>query len=149
MKHIFSYGMLQIETVQLSLWGCIKIGEPALLWGYELGTYSEHDASPKCVYEKTGGMVEGIVYFLDDKELARTDEFEGSYKRIKAIVMDNVGNDITADVYVHPTIKKIDRKHPCSECGEETKTYTTASADQHYCGNKECTMWARVPYAVK
>ncbi len=86
MSHLlFSFGTLQLESVQQSLYGRIVPMEPDVLTGYRVARLhitdpavieaSGSDIHPALV-EDSDGTVEGKVLVLDDAELQATDRYE-------------------------------------------------------------------------
>jgi len=96
MPLLFSYGTLQDERVQLSLFGRTLVGRKDYLLGYE--TALARVADPE--FTRTSGKthhlilrptrsdaakVEGMAFEVTDAELERTDEYEpAEYKRVLA-----------------------------------------------------------------
>jgi len=95
MQQIFSYGTLQLQTVQLETYGRILKGKPDKLAGYKLSNLKITD---KSVIEKSGkeihpvaiktfdkkDFIEGMIFEITEQELKETDKYEVSdYKRIK------------------------------------------------------------------
>jgi hypothetical protein len=92
-ERLFSYGTLQIEAVQLSLFGRRLEGKPDALVGYCLVTIEVQDQSfvahsgavqRNLLYTgNTADVVEGSVFTLTQKELERADAYEpAEYSRI-------------------------------------------------------------------
>jgi gamma-glutamylcyclotransferase (GGCT)/AIG2-like uncharacterized protein YtfP len=96
MENLFSYGTLQLESVQLKTFGRRLHGNPDMLIGYALGTVEIKDeevvatsgATHHPIVSYTGNpadMVPGTVYQITETELANADEYEAEdYKRVLA-----------------------------------------------------------------
>ena len=96
MPLLFSYGTLQDEHVQLSLFGRTLVGQKDALVGYERGLVRINDP----LFAQTSGethhailrptqneadRVEGVAFEVTDQELERADLYEPvEYKRILA-----------------------------------------------------------------
>ena len=91
MPLLFSYGTLQQEDVQLSVFGRLLNGLPDALVGFEQSLIEINDpestASATHAIVKCNGRnhsrVSGTVFEISDTELAKADEYEpADYKRI-------------------------------------------------------------------
>ena len=94
MENLFSYGTLQLESVQLSTFGRLLEGRKDSIIGYSLSyieivdkdviTKSGKTHHPIITYSgKADDEVEGMVFNVSMEELNRADEYEVSdYKRI-------------------------------------------------------------------
>ncbi|GEN69692.1 gamma-glutamylcyclotransferase family protein [Chryseobacterium rhizosphaerae] len=97
MPHLFSYGTLQKEQVQLETFGRILQGEKDILSGYTLGMIEITDPE---VVRKSGEQfhpvlapsgneedcVEGILFEVTEEEILQADEYEvDDYKRIETV----------------------------------------------------------------
>ena len=93
-ERLFSYGTLQTETVQLSLFGRRLEGEPDALVGYCLVTihvqdqsFVVHSGAVQRNLLQTGNasdVVEGSVFMLSQEEIERADKYEpAEYRRLK------------------------------------------------------------------
>lgn len=93
-ERLFSYGTLQTETVQLSLFGRRLDGKPDALVGYCLVTiqiqdqsFLAHSDSVQRNLLHTGNasdVVEGSAFMLTEEELERADKYEpAEYRRLK------------------------------------------------------------------
>ncbi|MCQ9634055.1 gamma-glutamylcyclotransferase [Chryseobacterium sp. WG23] len=97
MPHLFSYGTLQKERVQLETFGRILQGEEDVLSGYILGMIKITDPE---VVRKSGEKfhpvltlsgneedhVEGILFKVTEEEILQADEYEvDDYKRIETV----------------------------------------------------------------
>ena len=95
MQRLFSYGTLQLESVQLETFGRKLVGEKDVLIGYIL---SEVKITDEAVIEVSGmnihpilkytgissDVVEGTVFELSDLELVQADEYEvDEYARVE------------------------------------------------------------------
>jgi hypothetical protein len=110
---LFSYGTLQLPEVQLANYGRRLDGEPDALLGYRLELLPDRDpnavrisgAMTHMVARRTGDpadCVPGKVFLLTEKELAATDEYEGSDYGRAEITLES---GRTALVYVAPGSK--------------------------------------------
>ena len=100
-ERLFSYGTLQTETVQLSLFGRRLEGKPDALVGYCLVTIEVQDQSfvahsgamqRNLLYTgNTADVVEGSVLTLTQEEIQRADAYEpAEYRRIKVQLRSGV-----------------------------------------------------------
>lgn len=84
-EFLFTYGTLQDEMIQAIVFSRRLSGTPDILKGYRISDNKVAGAYP--VIKKTGrpeDSVEGVLYMITNKELLKTDEYEGvAYKRIK------------------------------------------------------------------
>lgn len=97
MSHLFSYGTLQKEQVQIETFGRILKGEKDILTGYKLEMLeitdpevlrkSNQQYHPILVFSgNTEDKVEGILFEVTDEEILQADEYEvDDYKRIETI----------------------------------------------------------------
>lgn len=91
---LFSYGTLQLESVQQSIFGCTLAGEPDAVIGHVLTDVHIDDPA---VVEASGSAVhpglaasadptatvDGTVYLLTDEQLAAADDYEvDAYERV-------------------------------------------------------------------
>lgn len=86
--HIFTYGTLQDEEIQLALYGRYLKGQNDCLLGYVLLEQKIFDQYPviQPSLSKTD-IVCGMVYEVSEQELLKTDVYEGdSYKRIEVVL---------------------------------------------------------------
>ena len=93
-EHLFSYGTLQKEDVQLATFGRKLAGRPDALMGYALIIIQIEDqafvaASGTANHRnvqftgKPSDAVEGTVFAMTKKELEKADEYEpAGYKRV-------------------------------------------------------------------
>lgn len=108
---LFSYGTLQRREVQLANYGRPLDGLPDALLGYRLEKLPDRDpnavrisgTATHMVVRKTGNpadRVPGVIFLLTAKELAATDQYEGTdYGRVE-LTLDSGRR---AFVYVDPT----------------------------------------------
>ena len=93
-EHLFSYGTLQTEAVQLSIFGRQLEGQPDALAGYCLETievqdpnFLAHSGAMQRNLQYTGNpsdVVEGSVLSLTQQEVERADVYEpAEYKRVQ------------------------------------------------------------------
>ena len=105
---LFSYGTLQLSTVQLETFGRALIGTKDTLIGYRLEDLEIQDESVKNLSDKAihpiavhtgnaGDQVQGMIYDISEAELAHVDRYEVSdYRRI----LETFHSGIQAWVYV-------------------------------------------------
>jgi gamma-glutamylcyclotransferase (GGCT)/AIG2-like uncharacterized protein YtfP len=91
---LFSYGTLQLESVQLAIFGRTLDGEPDAVIGYVLTEVHIDDpavveASGSAVHpglvpsDDPAAAVEGTIYVLDDDHLLAADAYEvDAYERV-------------------------------------------------------------------
>ena len=110
MPLLFSYGTLQLESVQLSTFGRSVDGWPDALPGYErsevpiddpelavkLGKTHHDDVVPSPRSDRT---VRGVALEITDAELASADAYEATFHYTRVAVMLASGKQ--AWVYVH------------------------------------------------
>ncbi|SHG04839.1 gamma-glutamylcyclotransferase family protein [Chryseobacterium vrystaatense] len=97
MTHLFSYGTLQTEQVQIETFGRILEGEKDILTGYKLSKVEITDPE---VLRKSGQKyhpilafsgnsedeVDGMLFEVTEDEIAQADEYEvDDYKRIETV----------------------------------------------------------------
>ncbi len=113
MERLFSYGTLQLESVQIETFGRKLLGEKEVLYGYVL---SEVKITDEAVI-KTSGMdvhpilkytgvvsdtVDGTVFELSEKELAQADAYEvEEYTRVEGRFVSGKGAWIYASAQDH------------------------------------------------
>ncbi|AYN01960.1 gamma-glutamylcyclotransferase family protein [Chryseobacterium sp. 3008163] len=97
MPHLFSYGTLQKEQVQLETFGRILKGKHDILIGYRLKMLEITDpevlrkSNQKYhpILEFSGNTedeVEGVLFEVSDEEIFKADEYEvDDYKRIETV----------------------------------------------------------------
>jgi len=97
MPHLFSYGTLQKEQVQIETFGRILQGEKDILAGYKLEMLEITDpevlrkSNQKYhpILEFSGNAedeVEGVLFEVSDEEILQADEYEvDDYKRIETV----------------------------------------------------------------
>lgn len=87
MELLFSYGTLQLDSVQLSTFGRLLEGKSDVMTGFELSPLKIEDASVIAVSGKsehtigrfTGNEsdeIDGVVYEITQEELLKSDEYE-------------------------------------------------------------------------
>jgi gamma-glutamylcyclotransferase (GGCT)/AIG2-like uncharacterized protein YtfP len=92
-EFLFSYGTLQMESVQLSAFGRLLAGQADSLPGFRLEylritnpeaiKISGKEFHPQVVKGKADEFVEGMVFELTQRELAKADLYETTdYKRV-------------------------------------------------------------------
>jgi len=96
MPLLFSYGTLQLENVQRSLFGRLLAGQPDALVGFEQSFIAIDDPQVVTLSGKThhvivrfngndDSRVTGTVFEITDEELVHADEYEvEDYKRVRA-----------------------------------------------------------------
>ena len=93
-ERLFSYGTLQTEPVQLSIFGRKLEGKPDALAGYRLHSIQVQDpnflAHSDAIQRNlqytgnTSDVVEGSVLTLTEEEIERSDAYEpAEYKRVQ------------------------------------------------------------------
>ena len=93
MPHLFSYGTLQQEKVQLASFGRLLKGAPDALPGWKREMVEITDADvfalsgerchPILVPGQPSDQAEGMVFEITDEELAAADRYEvADYKRV-------------------------------------------------------------------
>lgn len=107
MPKLFSYGTLQLESVQLATFGRLLDGEKDSLIGYQLG---EIEITDPDVLQKSGkrfhpmliktdnihDKVDGVIFDITDNELAQADSYEvDDYARIEG----HFDSGVTAWIY--------------------------------------------------
>lgn len=97
MPHLFSYGTLQKEQVQLETFGRILKGEQDILVGYQLKMLEINDpevlrkSNQKYhpILEFSGNTedeIGGVLFELSDEEILQADEYEvDDYQRIETV----------------------------------------------------------------
>ena len=101
-QHLFSYGTLQTEAVQLSIFGRRLEGQPDALSGYCLVTievqdpsFLAHSGAVQRSLQYTGNaldVVEGSVLSLTPQELEQADAYEpAEYKRVQVRLRSGLG----------------------------------------------------------
>lgn len=97
MPHLFSYGTLQKEQVQLETFGRILTGKTDILIGYQLKMLEITDpevlrkSNQKYhpILEFSGNIedeIEGVLFEVSDEEILQADEYEvDDYKRIETV----------------------------------------------------------------
>ncbi|MCS3532268.1 gamma-glutamylcyclotransferase family protein [Chryseobacterium sp. JUb7] len=97
MPHLFSYGTLQKEQVQIETFGRILKGEKDILTAYKLEMLeikdpevlrkSNQNYHPILVFSgNIEDEVEGVLFEVTDKEILQADEYEvDDYKRIEIV----------------------------------------------------------------
>ena len=95
MENLFSYGTLQLESVQLASFGRVLYGAPDAIVGYSRSWIEITDAQVLATSGQTHhpivmftgnveDFVEGTVFQLTPEELAQADSYEVSdYKRVE------------------------------------------------------------------
>ncbi len=94
---LFSYGTLQLESVQIQSFGRLLKGELDVLKGFKIEQLQIKDKSvlaksqqefhPIAVQTNNyGDTVEGMIFEISDLELAQADQYEvADYKRIECV----------------------------------------------------------------
>ena len=107
MPHLFSYGTLQQESVQIASFGRTLKGEPDCLLGFRREMIEITDAEVFClsgeryhpilVPGEAGDEIPGMVFEVTEADLSRADAYEvAGYKRIRA----KLKSGLEAFVYV-------------------------------------------------
>ncbi len=87
-EFIFTYGTLQDEMIQAAVYSRRLEGSSDVLKGYKISHEKVAGAYPVIVETgKPEDSVEGVVYMITNKELLKTDAYEGvAYKRTKVVL---------------------------------------------------------------
>jgi gamma-glutamylcyclotransferase (GGCT)/AIG2-like uncharacterized protein YtfP len=112
MALLFSYGSLKEERVQLATFGRLLRGHSDALLGFTLASVRIDDPQIAAKLGQThhanvevsaDGRVAGMVFEIDDDELARVDDYEAefAYERVTAAL----ASGRRAWVYVHRDTK--------------------------------------------
>ena len=107
MPHLFSYGTLQQESVQIASFGRALTGKPDALPGWRREMVEIIDAEVFCLSGERfhpilvpgddGDEIAGMVFEISEEELLRADAYEvAEYKRITA----RLKSGLDAFVYV-------------------------------------------------
>jgi hypothetical protein len=91
MPLLFSYGTLQQDAIQRSLFGRVLRGQPDELVGFEETSVMIEDSNARTTYSivrfngRKDSRVRGVVFEVSESDLAKADEYESaSYTRISA-----------------------------------------------------------------
>lgn len=95
MEHLFSYGTLQLDTVQRALFGRTLEGRPDRLIGYRVAALAMRDPAAVAasgveqhftlVPDPAAPALDGMLYALTTEEIAAADRYEGAdYVRVAA-----------------------------------------------------------------
>lgn len=125
MPKLFSYGTLQLESVQLATFGRLLKGEKDSLIGYTLG---EIEITDPDVVQKSGkrfhpmlirtdnvnDTVDGVIFDITDDELAQADRYEvDDYARI-------IGNFASgAKAWIYADAKQASYNDKVKSCSQE------------------------------
>jgi hypothetical protein len=97
-EYLFSYGTLQLESVQLATFGRLLTGTPDVLPGFEAALIEIDDEetvalsgkSQHLIVKFTGraeDIVSGTVFALTPEEIESADQYEvAAYKRVAAVL---------------------------------------------------------------
>ncbi|MBP4138535.1 gamma-glutamylcyclotransferase family protein [Flavobacterium geliluteum] len=90
MEHLFSYGTLQSKEIQMQVFNKLLTGTPDQLTGYKLKDLKIEEEFGMTDYfvatasENSSDKIEGIVFKISSKDLAKADLFESNaYKRVQ------------------------------------------------------------------
>ena len=100
MPLLFSYGTLQQQTVQMSLFGRLLEGEPDELIGFEQSSLTIESGTYAIAQfnGRNDSRVRGTAYELSDAEVAIADGYEtADYKRIKTTLVSGKQAWVYAD----------------------------------------------------
>ena len=101
-EHLFSYGTLQLESVQLAKFGRRLSGSPDALPGYEQSLVRIQDAAVVAARGKTHhpiakftgretDLVHGTVFQVSSEELQHADRYEvADYTRVSVILRSGI-----------------------------------------------------------
>lgn len=110
MHRLFSYGTLQLPDVQREVFGSFIMGEPDALIGYVLDEIEIADPdvvglsgiAVHKIARATGNpadRVPGMVFTIDDAQLARADAYEGeNYARVSVTLASGARAWLYAEV---------------------------------------------------
>jgi gamma-glutamylcyclotransferase (GGCT)/AIG2-like uncharacterized protein YtfP len=85
-EFLFTYGTLQDDMIQAAVYSRRLSGSPDILRGYRVSDHKVAGAYPVIIETNLPeDAVEGVVYMVTNKELLKTDAYEGvAYKRLRA-----------------------------------------------------------------
>jgi gamma-glutamylcyclotransferase (GGCT)/AIG2-like uncharacterized protein YtfP len=91
MEKLFTYGSLQFPDIQEKLFSRTLSGTPDTLVDYGKRKIEIEGEIFNIADLRPGSKIDGIVYELNEKELQKSDIYEGSdYKRIKVKLLSGV-----------------------------------------------------------
>lgn len=103
MEQLFSYGTLQSKEIQMQVFNKLLNGTPDQVTGYKLKDLKIEEEFGMTDYfvampsENTSDCIQGIVYTISAKDLAKADLFESNaYKRVQI----KLKSGITAWIYI-------------------------------------------------
>ncbi len=89
-EYIFTYGTLQDEMIQAAVYSRRLEGSPDILKGFRISQEKVAGAYPVIIETgKPEDSVEGIVYLITNKELLKTDDYEGVMYRRTRVVLES------------------------------------------------------------
>ncbi|MGB5692696.1 MAG: DUF4286 family protein [Flavobacteriaceae bacterium] len=85
-EYLFTYGTLQDDMIQAAVYSRRLSGSPDILKGFRISDHKVAGAYPVIIKtDEPKDNVEGIVYLVTNKELLKTDLYEGvAYTRLRA-----------------------------------------------------------------
>lgn len=85
-EYLFTYGTLQDEMIQAAVYSRRLSGSQDILKGYRISNHKVAGEYPVIVKtNEPEDRVEGVVYMVTNKELLKTDAYEGvAYRRLRA-----------------------------------------------------------------
>ena len=111
-EYLFSYGTLQLETVQIATFGRLLRGQPDILSGYSEAPLEIEDVAVISISGKsehtiarftgrTSDTISGIVYAVTPEEIEQADKYEVAACRRVTVVLQS---GIEAWVYVDASL---------------------------------------------
>jgi gamma-glutamylcyclotransferase (GGCT)/AIG2-like uncharacterized protein YtfP len=108
MPLLFSYGTLQQEAVQMSVFGRALRGQPDEVVGFEHYLLTVDEANGRNTYSilrfngSKDSRVRGVVFEISESELAKADEYEPPpYTRVAAMLASGKEAWVYADACSH------------------------------------------------
>jgi hypothetical protein len=102
-ERLFSYGTLQLEAVQMALFGRQLAGTPDALPGFELGALKIDDETVVAISGQThhtmatftgraSDVIAGTVFAITSDEIQSADKYEvAAVKRVAVVLQSGVG----------------------------------------------------------
>lgn len=85
-EYLFTYGTLQDEIIQAAVYSRRLSGSPDILKGFRISDHKVAGTYPVIIKtDEAADSVRGVVYMVTNKELLKTDAYEGvGYQRLRA-----------------------------------------------------------------